>query len=305
MDIQELRIECISDLASAEKVWRQFSPNETIYDSWEFRALFHKYHQKEIRFYVGFVDSVMIGAMPLQYNAQKGVIEFFGGDYMEDNHIFLLPEYEQYRSKFYEYLKTLKEKFVLEYIRGEDEFTKTLEIADYKYVLPLEGMLTFEDYLQKYYKSHGRKKLKKKFKDIETLNICIERNNIKDLETLFSLNIKLFGEHSAFNDRPFHKEIFYELCQLPYPFFLNVFCLNGEKVGASLALFYNGTMEYFSSGVDREKVNGLSDYINKIVFEDALQGKAKFIDAFVGSYGWKEEWHFQKIPQYKFITTIE
>jgi len=302
MDKQVVQFRCVNDLVEAEKLWRSFSPEETIYDDWEFRALFQKYHQKEIRFYAGYIDGECIGCLPLQFNEEKKWIEFFGGDYMEDNRLFLRAGYEMYHSDFYDYLKTLGEVIHLESIRGTDAFTTALEIQDYKYVLSLEGITNFEDYLQKYYQSHGRKKLKKKFKNIDELHVSVEQTQVvADLETLFALNIKQFEDHSSFNDRPFHREIFYDLCTMQYPFFLNIFSCDGKKIGASFTLLYKNTMEYFSSGVDRDVVEGLGDYVTKTVFEDALQNGATHIDAFMGNYGWKERWHFTAIPQYKFI----
>lgn len=300
MDIKELRIECISDLASAEKIWRQFSPSETIYDSWEFRALFHKYHQKEIRFYVGFVDTTMIGVLPLQYNAEKGYLEFFGGDYMEDNRLFLMSEYENYRQSFYEYLKTLSEKTKIEYIRATDEYTKTFEVADQKWVLPLQGITSYQHFLDTAFEGKTRNTFYRKIKKIEKEKIEIQRNNFDDLELLFAYNKLMFGDHSSFNDRPFHQEIFRDLVQISefQPEILT-FIINGEKEAVSFSLRYNGWYEFFLFGLVPDKIKDLSTFINVQNIQRAIETQSSHFDAFVGAYGWKDRWHFTPIPQYK------
>lgn len=302
----EIRLE--TNISEAEKLWNMFSSDLTIYDCWDFRALFQKYHQKEIRFYVGYIDGVLIGVLPLQWNAQKGWIEFFGGDYMEDNRCFLKPEYEMYRVNFYEYLKTLAEPVHLECIRGEDEYTKSLSLQEYKYILPLEGIATPEDYLQKFLKSETRGKFRRKLRDIEeqhTLQIAV--NQYEDIGLLFELHMARFGEHSSFNDRPHHKEIFRELLHLPgCQSYLLTFLVDDKKVGVSLALLYKKSYEYFNLGVCAEdELKNINTLVNMKNIEFAIGSGATVFDAFVGSYGWKESWHLQKVPQYKYFVRID
>jgi hypothetical protein len=135
------------DPAQAEKLWRLFSPQETIYDDWQFRALFHKYHQHELQFYVGYQNDEPVGFLPLQYNAIEKHLEFWGGSYMEDNRVFIKTGFEQYIPEFY---KNIPSKATLGYIRGTDPFTTQLPLEDYKYILPLQGISSIEDFIKKY-----------------------------------------------------------------------------------------------------------------------------------------------------------
>ncbi len=301
MEKKNLEIQRVTDLLQAEHIWKQLSPEETIYDSWEFRALFQKYHQKEIRFYVGFVDGVMIGVLPLQYNADKGWIEFFGGDYMEDNRLFIASGYENYRQDFYEYLKTLGEKIKLEYIRAEDDFTKTFEVADQKWVLPLTGFQSYTDFLEDSFEGKTKNTFYRKIKKIEQNQIEIQRNNFDDLELLFEYNKLMFGDHSSFNDRPFHQEIFRDLVKIPeFTPEILTFLINGEKEAISFSLQYKGWYEFFLFGLRPDKIKDLSTFINVQNIQRAIDTKANYFDAFVGAYGWKDRWHFTPIAQYKF-----
>ena len=300
--MNSFRIELVQNLDEAEKIWRSLSPEETLYDAWEFRALFQKYHQKEIRFYVGYAGDKLIGCFPLQFNQEKGWIECFGGDYMEDNRLFLKPEYEMYRPNFYEHLKTLGEKVHLECIRGIDPYTSALEVQDYKWVLPIEKYSSYEEYVADVFSSETKKTLLKKMRRVEKLGVEIIKNNFEDIEKLFDFNIATFGDHSSFSDRPFHKEIFRELLTLSPKFtpYLLTFKVAGVVTAVSISLEYKGGYAYILLGTDPNGVKDMATYINLQNIETAICAKAKFVDCFVGAYGWKDRWHFTPIPQYKF-----
>ncbi len=305
MEKQTIQFRCVTDVLEAEKLWREFSPEETIYDAWEFRALFHKYHQKEVRFYVGFLGEEVIGVLPLQYNAEKGWFEFFGGDYMEDNRLFLKLECEIYRPDFYEYMKTLGEKIKLEYIRATDDFTKTFEVVDQKWVLPLGGLTSYKDFLDKNFEGKTRNTFYRKIRKFETETIEIIKNNFQDLELLFEYNKLMFGDHSSFNDRPFHQEIFRDLVKMPQfaPEILT-FVINGEKEAVSFSLRYKGWYEFFLFGLRPDKIQNLSTLINVHNIQTAIDMQSSYFDAFVGAYGWKDRWHFTPISQYKYTIGV-
>lgn len=306
MDKQVLEFKCVTDIDEAEKIWRRFSPEETLYDAWEFRALFQKYHQKEIRFYCGYLAGELIGCLPLQYNAEKGWLEFFGGDYMEDNRLFLKDGFEEYRPNFYEYVKTLGETIHLECIRGEDAFTSALELQDYKYVLPIEKYQSHEEYVADVFSSETKKTLLKKMRRVERLGVEITKNKFEDIEKLFEFNIAMFGDHSSFSDRPFHKEIFRELLNLSPKFTTHLlsFSVAGVLTAVSISIEYRGIYAYILLGSDPNGVKDMATYINLQNIQNAIPAKAKFVDCFVGAYGWKDRWHFTPIPQYKYFFGI-
>jgi hypothetical protein len=87
----------------------------------------------------------------------------------------------------------------------------------------------------------------------------------------------------------------------PFNSKLNLYKLDNNMVGASFIVRYKNIVEYFNSGADRSIFEGISNYINKKIIEEAISSEAEYVDAFVGSYGWKEKWHFEKIPQHRYI----
>lgn len=291
-----VRFECIQKIEDAQKWWSVFSPQKTICDSWEYRYCFYKLPQYKIFFWVGFVQDEPIGLLPLQYNSDKQYLEFFGGSYMEDNRVFIKSGFEQYISEFY---KQIQEPARLEYISGEDAFTQSLSVLDYKYFLPLQNIQSFEEYLAKFFDGEGRGKMRRKVRKIEQNNIQIVKNKREDLEKLFEFNISNFGEDSTFH-LPFRTESFRELFQLPFSFTLLSFEINGKLEGVSLSLLSKGVYEYLNLGANTEWKE-LRTYIHIKNIEEALAQGAQSLNAFSSDCGWKELFHFQKTPQYKFI----
>lgn len=290
-----LRFEIVNTLEEAEHYWKKFSPQKTICDSWEYRYNFYKYLKFEIVFFVGFENDIPIGVLPLQRNNQNKSLEFFGGSYMEDNTVFVQSGYEFAIQDFY---KQIQEQCTLEYISAEDAYTKTLSLLDYKYILPLAGLHTFEEYLAQYLDGEARGKMRRKLRKLEHNSIEIRKNEFEHIEKLFFYNENAFGKDSTFH-LPFRKESFRDILTLPFSIHLLTFYINGELKAVSLSVLYNGVYEYLNLGADLE-FRELRSYVHMKNIEEALQLGADTLNAFSADCGWKELFHFQKIPQYKF-----
>ena len=296
-----LRFEIIKDLDKAREMWNMFTPRETIYDEWDFRYCFYKYFNYELFFYVGYVNDEPIGLLPLQWNPEKKHLEFFGGDYMEDNRVYMKKEHKAYIPEFYGQIDRRAE---LNYIRGEDGFTKQLTFKDNKFVLPLTGLASTKEYLSSYFQSETQRRMQQKVRHIEKVGVELSNNQPEDLEKLFEFNIDYFGAESAFVWRPHHKEIFRDLLKLPFRLYLMGFTVNGVKQGVSFALLSNKSYAYISIGLKMEREKDLNTYIHLKNIETALKTGAHTLDAFTGDFGWKDKWHFHKIPQYNFNLSI-
>lgn len=293
-----IRFEKITTLAEAESYWKKFSPHQTICDNWEYRYNFYKYFGYEILFFLGFVDNQPIGILPLQRNTDKHVLEFFGGSYMEDNKVFIFPGFEAYIKNFYE---QIQEPCQLEYISSDDDYTKTFELLGYKYTLPLQGIQNFEEYLVRYLDGEARGKMRRKVKKVEQNTVEIQKNIFEDVEKLFEYNEVAFGMDSTFH-LPFRKESFRDILKLNFPIYLMTFRINGEIKGISLAVVYNGVYEYLNLGAALD-VRELRTYIHIKNIEEAIRAGVPILNAFNADCGWKELFHFQKTPQYKFDKT--
>lgn len=295
MLFKKIQFKLIQNVNEAEQIWSFLTPHLTIYDEWEFRYCFYKYFNYELFFYVGFINDEPIGLLPLQFNPDKGYLEFFGGSFMNDNRVFIKPELEKYIPKFY---KQVNKKAELKYINGSDKFTKKLPIIDYQYTLPLEGLTNSDDYIQKYYKGETKKKLIKRVSEVETLPYQININNFEDLNLMFELNIKKFKENSSFNAVYLPKG-FHDLLSSSFNIIFLTYIFQEQKIGASFAILYNDRFVSFNSGFDSEAVKNIDSWARLKRIDCAIKKGAKFFDALSGNLGWKEEWRFTKIPQYK------
>ena len=296
-----LRFELIQDIKKAEELWKLFSPCETIYDDWDFRYCFYKYFNYPLYFYTSYEQGEPIGILPLQFNTDLKYLEFFGGSYMEDNRVMVKSGYEDTISEFY---KQISEPAHLELIRGFDAFTTQLSLQDYKYILPLNNFKTPNEYLTALFHSETRKTIQKKVRRVERENMQVVVNRFSDIELLFEYNKSMFKEKSSFNDRPHHQEIFRDLTKPGFNPYLLSFQI-GEKVhGVTFSWLYKKSYAYASLGIHPEAVKDITTYMNIKNIEQALLLGANEVDAFTGDYGWKERWHFSKIPQYKFDKTV-
>lgn len=296
-----LDITLIKDLSEAERLWVALSPGETIYDDWNFRRIFYQHYNNELFFYSGYVDGELVGLLPLELSSKGPYLEFFGGDYMEDNRVFIKPGFEKYVPEFY---KNITVEARLTCIRENDPYTKSLPIFENKYVLPLTFKDSY-DYIETHYEGSTRKKMRKRLETLDSEgHISILVNNFEDIELLFSLNVEQFKDKprpSSFA-RPDRQAIFKAFLQEHTTFTprMLTFVVNGEKQAVSIALLYKNVYESINTGICQNSTWNLKEYIRLKKFDDAISQGCTIFDAFVKDYGWKEKWGFEKIPQHEF-----
>lgn len=293
----------IKDIDEAKQVWKKISPNRTLYDTWEFRFCFYKYYNYPVQFLAGYSEGELVGLLPLEYNQEKKHLEFFGTYFMETNQVYIRPGFERYIPAFYEYIKKSAE---LEGISEQDEFTAQLPLGEYKYVLELEKYSGLQQYLETAFSSKSRSNLKKKLREIECEDNVVEmkKGTSEDLELLFDLNIKSFeyrGTDTSSFLFPFRKDIYRDFLKLPFEYDLAVLYINGKKEAVSFSFLYKDTYVFLNTGANLEAFSNLGTYMYIKNIERAFEAGAKYFDAGMGAYNWKERFHLTKIPQHTFV----
>lgn len=291
-----IHFELVKDVSRAYQLWKNFSSEDTLFESWDFRYCFYKYFKYELFFYVGYVADELIGLLPLQFNSDKNYLEFFGGSFMDDNQLFIKQGYEQYISAFYTYLDPPHH---LTYITGEDEFTRGLPIEDYKYILPLNSFKTSDEYIETYFQGETKKKLRKRIQKIAELPITVSYDHYEDMETLFMLNEEKFGVESSFH-KPYRKQIFLDLLRPPFRPQLLTFFIGDQKVAVNFALIFKEYYTSLNSGIRSEVPKDFVSYMRVKKIDEALKLSLGTYDFLSGDCGWKEHWHLHKVPQYVF-----
>lgn len=285
----------IDRLDEAERYWRMLSPRETISDLWDVRFSFYRFFAYPIAFIVGFEKGEPVGLLPLQYNTEKKVFEFFGGPFLDDNRVFIRHGFEASIAQFFEQVPA--PAHLVELI-GDDAYTTTLPLSEYKYVLPLNGLASFDDYLETY-RTASKKKLRRIMRQFDGA-VEVVHNHFDDFETLVDLNLKKFGSESSFL-LPHRKEIFEDLLKQDLDWQTVRISMNGVKEAVSLGVLYNNTYVSLASGVNTETYPDLRTYLQAQNMNRAISLGAKLYDVGVNDCGWKEAWRFHKIPERLFV----
>ena len=292
----------ITDLAQIKSIWNELSPNKTIYDDWQFRDCFYKYNPYSILGIVATDNKKHVGLLVVQDNTDKNCWEFFGGTYMEDNRVLISLGYESLISQFYTQVPTPAKLYSMV---DAHPFVDQLPLEANKYVLPLNELKSFEDYLIKFLDADARGKFRRKIRKVERENLQIRSGQVEDIAIMIKFNQAQFGDHSAFTARPHLTEIFHDLTKLGWPVHLYGFLKDGVPIAASFAIVYNGVYEYFNLGtnknVEQDNLRDLATFVHKHNVEMAIAANCRLFDAFTRSYGWKEHWHFTKIPQHELL----
>lgn len=294
-----IEIKVISDLEEAKRLWNELSPKESIYDLWDFRYCFYKYNPWPLCFYAAFADEQAVALLPLQNNNSWGGLEFFTEDPCEENRPFIRPGYEKIIPDLYQ---AIIGPAKCHDISGDDDFTVKLPLEDYKYVLPLTGFKNFADFLRTRLSGKRQRSLIKELADLEKNKIEVTISNAArrpdDLELLFTLNTANFAGESYLKE--VERAPWRDLLKLPFDWRLATVAVNGAKQAVSLSVLYNNYWYYLITGVNFQNFQGLGKYLAKINIEAALAAGVDIFDAGLGSCGWKDLWHFDKIPQYEF-----
>ncbi len=306
---KELNFKVISDIETAKDMWEYFSPQGEIDDDWNFRYTFYKYLKFPLHFIVGYDGSKPVGLFPLQMNTGKGPIpqnyefkknflEFFGGDDMDSNTVFIKEGYELSIPQF---LQQINEASILAPLANEYGLN-TLHPGEYttKYIADLKGMKEFRDFTMKFFDGKGRGKLNNQLSKLHrTYKIQIKDATSDDLELLFDYNIKRFGETSSFQWE-YRKQVFYDLMK-HYDYDVFKVIIDDEVKAISFSLLYKKAYLSMNIGYDYD-IRDLGKLVVSTQFERAIKLKCDVYDGGKGDSGWKEQFHLTRIPQY--ILTI-
>ncbi len=300
-----LKFKIVNDIKEAKKIWEYFSPHQEIDDEWDFRFAFYNYLKFPLHFIVGYDRDEPIGLLPLQYNAGKGptpmsyeyksnFLEFFGGDDMDSNKVFLKPGYEDLTSIF---LLQVQNQAVLAPLASPYILQQTsTTIFTNKFIADLSQCIEFRDFLMQQFDGKGRGKLVNQLNKLQRNNkVTIEDANDDDLESLFAYNKTRFGEASSFQWE-YRKQVFRDLME-QYSHDVFKVVINREIKAVSFSLLFNNMYLSMNIGYDYN-IRDLGKFVVSTQIERAIKLKCKTYDAGKGDSGWKEQFHLQKIPQY-------
>jgi hypothetical protein len=295
------------DLAEAESLWRALSPGQTIFDEWDFRYCFYKYNPYPLNFLVAYEvgagREVPVGLLPLQLHPEYGY-EFLAEDPCEENRLFIKSGYEKIIPDLYGAVNGPAKCYD---ISGEDEFTRNLPLEDYKYILPLTGLHNFADFLNSRLAAKRRRSLTKELEVIAASSpeiiVSQPEDNLANLEKLFIFNnLNFVGESYLKTEE---QDAWRDLLKLPFAWRLMIVNIQGQTQAVSLSVLHNNEWHYMVTGVNFKDFPGLGKYLVKANIEQAILADAAIFDAGLGDCGWKNLWHFDRLPQYEFKHLVD
>jgi hypothetical protein len=297
-------VEVSSKIEECFKLWEEFSPKKTLFDSWEFRFAFYLGYQYKPYFLVlkGRPNLENLALLPLWYDETKKKYTWFGSDWQEEvkfftknaNYIPVLISLAPTPL----YLNAIAKESI-EPIKDEIKF----ENDEPKYVLDLEGLRTHEDYLMTL-KKNKRRNLRKDRNRILKQNPEIIINNFSDFQTLVELSKKRFQEKGEKTDWEDSRRIktFEEVIKLAgksYRVRMITVKIGGKIAGVDLISLYNKTYFALKCGYDVLNFPGIGNFINLLEIDDAIGLKMERIDFLQNSYRWKNQ-YFKPIPLFKY-----
>lgn len=307
--IPRLKLKVHTNLEECQKLWEMFSPNESLFDLWEVRKSWMEHSSQKVLFYTLYDSDRAVALLPIWYSTIRNQYEYFGGDWMQDNKIFMenstllalcaaiipKPAYVGMMN-----MRELSNVY-------ERDFVKSLVPDASKNVKSLIGMQSISDFLAGLTKKR-RYNLRADVARIEAFEPEVKIIGGYDeecFENLIRLNQERFDgiikKRSYFEDKNSNLETWLKRMVRKQGSYTTKFvsvCIGGETVAIDLIVEYSDTYYMLIGGNSVGRYSGIGNYILYKEFEDAIAGGKRYVDGFCEDFGWKHK-YFDQIPTFK------
>lgn len=302
--IESLKVEFVNQIDQCRQLWEEFSPLQTLFDTWEFRFAFWLGYRCPLTFILLKTEKEHLGLLPLWYEKENQKYFWFGSTWQEENKFFvkepILAPLLLAASPIPVHLNAID----LDTVAWAKEYLD-FQLDDPKFILDLIKINSLDDFLANL-KKKKRYNLKRDKRIIESQNPQIIYDHFSDLDTLVALSKKRFyekGEDTDWDDLR-RVETFRQVINLgkeKKSYSLRMITVKiGQKIaGVDLIALYNDCYSSLKCGYDVKNFPGIGNFVNLLEIEDALQLGMKKMDFLEIGYGWKEKW-FQAVPLFKY-----
>jgi hypothetical protein len=301
-----LTSEIIHDIDNCRNVWEEFSPKQSLFDTWEFRYAFYLGYKHTPHFILLKHRDAHLGLLPLWYEENKQKYFWFGSYWQEDNK-FLVKDPS--------YIPTLLELAPTPYVLNAIEWASVMDLKNQgaastpdldepKYIVDLSRMTSINDFLARF-KSKKRYNINYDRKRIEALNPKIIIDRFSDFDSLVNICKVRFASKNELTDwedaariDTFRHVLRLGQNNISYSVKMLSVVIGGEVASVDLIAIFNKCYYPLKCAYNTERFPGIGNYVNIIEIEDAINMGMKKIDFLEEEYGWKDKW-FQTIPLYK------
>jgi hypothetical protein len=295
------RIRVVTDRDECRDHWERVVPREFISDLWEVRECFDRHYRHEPRFIVAEEHGEIRGLLPLSFNRDSGLYNFFPGEtwagktWLEQNRIVS----ESHRM-LRDMLSAVPGPYHLRYLRPEMQTSNPYEQVDETGYLfcPPKYACNMDRYFDEF--SHKTaKKLRRELSAWEDRDLTWRFDEPRDFDLLVAMSIGRYGQSSYFHD-PRFLDSFRQLRDfLAERSWLRIVTIQvgGIPAATDLGSVYNGTLTMLAGGTHSD-YPGIAKLINIHHMTWACEQKLDRVDFLCGDFNWKTMFHLSPVPLY-------
>lgn len=300
--IPQLTLQIHSDLKECEKLWNTFVKNETLFESWNFRAQFSDTWGQKKFFITIYKNKNPIGLLPLVYDSKERRFEWFGTEWQEENRFFRKDD------KIFPLLFTLMPRPVrcLAIVPSDvpKNFLEKFIPDDSQYFANISHFKTMDEYLSTLNKKH-RYNFKRDFRILsennpEILWIADIGEQLKYFTHVRDLSLKRFGSEKRKNASQFRHENYYLSFvnviknQKDYKTKLLVIKIDRQVVAVDLNIMFENIYYQAQGASNLERYSGIGNFICYLEIEDAIRNKFSEANAMMEDNNWKHKYFFSR-----------
>lgn len=299
--IPRLSVKVHFDIEECFELWDKFSPDKSLFDTWDFRLAWYCGYGYKPYFYTVYEKQNPIAVLPLWYSEYRKKYQWFGSDWMEDNSFFVKDP------KLIDVLfEIAPNPLILNAIEIDDSWKamkvfKHLKSDDPKNIKEFKDISSMDELLHTFHKK-DRYNLRSDYFRILEMNpkvIISEGKNMKKLSKMIAMNIERFSK-----DPDDESDLLDEERRQTYEFmvknansydvrFIEVYIQN-HLAAIDFITTYKDTYYTMKGGNDVNRFNGIGNFLVYIEFEDALTNGFSRVDCLQMDNGWKHRYFDQK-----------
>ena len=147
----------------------------------------------------------------------------------------------------------------------------------------------------------SRRRNRKEMEALTSRGMVIRRDAMEDIDMLFELNLRSFGDHSYFADARFQqgfRDLIVRLAERDYLGITTVL-VEGTVAAVDVNAVYRNASTVLAGGTHPD-FPGVAKVINHAHIEWACEQKYAEVDFLCGDFGWKQRFHLTPRPLHQY-----
>jgi len=271
------------------------------------RACFQKHFDNPPRFIIAERSGKIQGLLALSWIQEEQYFGHFPGEtwqgktWLEQNKIIAAND-EIYKALLDHAPASARIRYLTRESVAQGVEDPVLDENGYLF-FPERYQYSFQNYMQQF-SGKSRKKLRQEMARLESLGLSYQHDRLEDLELLFSMNQKAFGDHSYFNDSRFLNAFIDLSAWLRQKGLLRIttVLLGGKVAAVDVGAVWGSSYTVLAGGTHPD-FPGVAKLINFHHLEWACHQRLEVVDFLCGNFGWKERFHLTARPLYEINTS--